>query len=168
MFETYSSGTGVKISFSSFSSSSSDLVFASSSGVFGGSHEAISLWLLASATLALLNIISASLGCAGMLKCFSVECMEGVEINRLRFSSPPRAKPNFALSTSWLFDLRKTVHTAQLPPFETPNQSTIVPLLLKAALLQMYKLARCRPLATAIRAATVCADSPRKAVAGRL
>ena len=71
IFKTYSSNTGVKISFSSFSSSSSDLVFASSSGVFGGSHEAMSLWLLASATLALLNIISASPGCAGMLKCFS-------------------------------------------------------------------------------------------------
>lgn len=63
----YSSGTGVNISCSSFSISSSDLAFASSSAVRGGSHDAISRWLLARARLALLKIMSASLVVAGMV-----------------------------------------------------------------------------------------------------
>lgn len=56
----YSSGTGVNISCSSLSISASVLVLASSSAVRGGSHEAMRRWDLARATLALLNIMSAS------------------------------------------------------------------------------------------------------------
>lgn len=63
----YSSGIGANISCSSFSISSSVLVFASSSAVRGGSHDAINRWLLARARLALLKIISASLVVAGIV-----------------------------------------------------------------------------------------------------
>lgn len=55
----YVSGTAVKISSSSFRSSSSDLVFdVCSSVVCGGSHEATRRWLRARATFARLRIMS--------------------------------------------------------------------------------------------------------------
>lgn len=65
--QTYVSGTGVNISCSSLSNSSSVFAFASSEAVGGGSHEAISLWDLASATEARLKIMSASEGGFGIV-----------------------------------------------------------------------------------------------------
>jgi hypothetical protein len=64
----HTSGTGVKISSSSSSISASDLAFAVSSSERGGSHDAISRWLLARATLALLRITSTPFVEAGMIK----------------------------------------------------------------------------------------------------
>ena len=63
---TYRSGTAVNISCSSLSSSSSDFACASSAAVGGGSHEAINLWDLASATAARLKMMSASEGGSGI------------------------------------------------------------------------------------------------------
>lgn len=61
---TYTSGTGVNISCSSFSICSSVLAFLSSEAVGGGSHDATRRWDFARATFARLNTISASLGWA--------------------------------------------------------------------------------------------------------
>jgi len=58
---TYVSGTAVKISSSSRCSSSSVLVFASSSSDFCGSHDATRRWLRDRATFARLRMTSDSL-----------------------------------------------------------------------------------------------------------
>lgn len=57
----------MNISCSSLSKSSSDFAFASSEAVGGGSHEAINLWDLASATEARLKMMSASEGGFGIV-----------------------------------------------------------------------------------------------------